>query len=166
MKSYCIDTSGLSSPLEFMPEDIHPTLWGTIEEFVCSGRLATTKEIYDELTHIRGSIGDCLNDNEEALLMEVGVGEWDWNAYVAHGVRMQEVHRPFISEYNGGRKGTVGLNDISIIALARSLGLPVISMESTQPPGSATRRIPHICQAEGVEHLTFNDFLRRERIAI
>jgi hypothetical protein len=33
MKKYCLDTSGLSNPLEFMPEDIHVTLWGVLSVF-------------------------------------------------------------------------------------------------------------------------------------
>lgn len=166
MKAYCLDTSGLSNPLEFMPEDIHPTLWAKIEAIVCAGRFAATAEIYDELTHLPGSIGNCLQQNKDAVLMEVASGQWDWNGYIAHGTRMQADHHDFISEYNGNRKGTVGLNDISIVALARCIALPVISMESLSNPGPNKRRIPHICGAEGVEHLTFNDFLRREGIII
>lgn len=166
MKAYCLDTSGLSNPLEFMPEDIHTTLWGKIEKLVCSGRLAVTSEIYDELLHIPGSIGTCLAANKANLLMEVGEVGWDWNDYINHNVRMQVDHKAVISEYNGNRKATIGLKDVTIIALGRTLALPVISMESTQPGGITKQRIPHVCTVEGVTHLTFNDFLRREGISV
>ena len=78
---------------------------------------------------------------------------------------MQISQRAFISEYNGGYKKTVCLNDISIIALAKSLALPVVSMEALiRQPGAKWRRIPNVCLAENVEHLWFNDFLRRENV--
>lgn len=73
-----------------------------------------------------------------------------------------------ISEYNGNRKSTAGLNDISIIALAMTLGLPLISMETQNvyQPSQKKMRIPDVCAAEGVLHLTFNDFLRAEGITL
>jgi hypothetical protein len=149
-----------------MPEDIHPTLWGKIAKFVCSGRLAVTTEIYDELLHLPGGIGQCLSHNKATLLMEVGEDGWPWKDYIAHNVRMQTDHAAVISEYNGNRKSTVGLNDVTIIALGRTLKLPVISMEAVQAGSDKRQRIPHICQLEGVPHLTFNDFLRTEGITI
>jgi hypothetical protein len=75
---------------------------------------------------------------------------------------MRTTHHDIISEYNGGRKGTVGLNDVSIVALAKTLGLPVISMESPNFQSTDKRvRIPGLCAKEGVEHLTFNEFLTK-----
>lgn len=76
---------------------------------------------------------------------------------------MRTKHQSIISEYNGNRKGTVGLNDVSIVALAKSLGLPLISMESRSFQSSDKKvRIPGLCDLEGVEHLSFNDFLNKE----
>jgi hypothetical protein len=167
MKEYCLDTSGLSNPLEFIPEDIHPTLWSKVADLITSGRLAVTTEIYQELLHLPGAIGACVAANEGLLVMEVGSAGWNWNGYIAHGVRMQTAHKEFISEYNGGRKSTICLNDLTIIALAKTLGVPVVSMEALRGGESAKkRRIPHICQAEHVEHLTFSELLRREGIRV
>jgi hypothetical protein len=166
MKAYCLDTSGLSNPLETMPEDIHRSLWRRVAAIIESGRMAATAEIYDELTHLEGPIGDCIRVNKAQILLEVGQGNWDWMGYIGHGARMQVDHHDFIAEYTGNRKRTVGLNDITIVALAKTLTLPVISMEAATDAGPSRRRIPHVCVVEGVEHLTFNDFLRREGIAI
>jgi hypothetical protein len=57
------------------------------------------------------------------------------------------------------------LNDMSIIALAKCLELPVVSMETRiiDLNSSSKRRIPNICDAEGIVHHTFNEFLRTER---
>ena len=166
MKAYCLDTSGLSNPLGSMPEDIHRSLWKKVAALVQSGKVAVTTEIFEELTHINGDIGDCLRASKSALQLEVGDEGWDFITYLEHTNRMQDDHKTVISEFNSGQKGTVGLTDLSIIALGRTLGLPVISMELHKPPGSKWQRIPNVCATEGVEHLTFNDFLRRERIVV
>jgi dephospho-CoA kinase len=50
---------------------------------------------------------------------------------------------------------------MTIIALAKTLGLPVVSMEKfIHQQDSKNRRIPNICQMEGIQHLDFNQFLR------
>jgi hypothetical protein len=100
--------------------------------------------------------------------MEVDEDDWDWRSYLGHATRMQDDHQAFISEFNSNRKRTVGLNDISIVALACTLGLPLISSEGLvhDEQSSKVRRIPNICRVEGVQHLSFNDFLRREGITV
>ncbi len=164
MKRYCFDTYGISNPLEFMPEDIHGWMWDRMIDFIQSDFLAVTKEIYDEMTHIQGRIGDCIRNSEELMVLEVNKGDWDWEVYVRHVADMQRRHHQFISEYNGGSRRTICLNDMSIIALGKTLSLPVVSMEALiMQPESKNRRIPNICQIETVEHLTFSDFLRREQ---
>lgn len=164
-KRYCLDTSGLSNPLEFMPEDIHSILWARIVDVIVAGKFAVTKEIYEELVYLPGSIGECVKNNCAALQLEVGENDWDWNTYLEHVGRIRVTYKSVISEYNGNRKGTVGLNDISIIALAKTLALPVVSMEKISFQSSPTKmRIPQVCQFESVMHLDFNQFLRTEGI--
>jgi hypothetical protein len=53
---------------------------------------------------------------------------------------MQDDYRRYISEFNNNRKDTVGLNDISIIALGRTLNLPVVSMETLVKDEKSTKR--------------------------
>lgn len=146
-----------------MPEDIHQTMWGGFCERVEAGIIAVTTEVYEEMCRIPGDVGEHLAGNESAMVLEVG-DDWDWKPYVEHIQRMQVDHEDFISEFTGGSAKTICLNDLTIIALAKTLGLPVVSMETfiKEDPGTKKRRIPNICNAEGVEHLTFNDFLRRE----
>ncbi|WP_316233930.1 DUF4411 family protein [Bradyrhizobium sp. SZCCHNR1098] len=164
MKKHCFDTSGISNPLETMPEDIHESAWTKIKEKISSGEIAVTREIYDEMIHIVGTVGQCIKDAESELLLEVGEGDWDYNAYTAETVRMQEAYADFIAE-NTGRAGTVGLNDISIIALAKTLKLPLVSMEVAVNNGtSRKRRIPDICKIEGVKHMTFSEYCRAENL--
>ena len=101
------------------------------------------------------------------MSLEVGKKGWNWEPYVKCAEDMQISQRAFISEYNGGSKRTVCLNDISIIALAKVLALPIVSMEALiRQPEAKWRRIPNVCLAENVEHLWFNDFLRRENVRL
>jgi hypothetical protein len=138
-----------------------------VAKVIESGRFAVTTEIYEELEHLPGQIGECIKKNKSNLQLEIQDRNWDWPTYVAHVQRMRTRYADVISENNGNRKGTVGLTDLSIIALARTLSLPVISSEKKLAHGqdSAKRqKIPDICDLEGVPHMNFNEFLRKEGI--
>jgi len=169
MKRYCVDMSGLSNPAseDVAPQDIHVSLWAKIHVLVENGSIAVTEEIYDELCHIPPPLGDCIKENKGFLLLEVDDDNWDGPTYIEHATRMQDDHKQFIREFNGGSKGTVGLNDITIIALAKTLKLPVVSMEKRKAHQTEKKRaIPDICDAENVTHMTFNEFLRAEGIKL
>lgn len=168
IKRYCFDTSGITNPLESMPADIHGSMWAAFRLMVEHGLVAATAEIYAEMCHIIGPVGQCLTDCKSEVLLEVGDPEWDWKTYLQYAAQMQVTHQEFISEYGGnGSAKTICLNDITSIALAKTLKIPVVSMEAfvKEDPGTKKRRIPNICKSEGVEHLTFNDFLRREKLS-
>jgi len=166
MKRYCVDTSGLSNPLETMPEDIFSSLWANIYGLIEDGIFAVTPEIYEELILIDGNISEAIKNNKDSIILDIGGNDWDWEAYVQHSNAMNITHHDFISEYSGGSPKTVGLNDMTIIALAKTLQLPLISMESFATNSLTKKRIPDICRLEDIEHLTFNDFLRAEGISI
>ena len=149
-----------------MPEDIHESMWKRLIEIAEAGSIAVTVEIYGEMLSIPGVVGDCIKANKAALVLEVNQDGWDWNNYVGHSTRINTTYHPFISEYCGNSPKTVCLNDISIVALSKSLGIPLISMEASVMSSPKKRRIPDICYLEGIEHLNFNDFLRRESIKV
>ncbi len=165
-KKYCLDTSGLSNPLETMPEtiSIYNGIWALVRKHIEEGSFAVTQEIYEELCHISpGAVCDCCSNNKDQLVMEVDQPDWDATGYITNVNEMVERHKGIISEYNGNRKNTVGLNDVSIVALAKTLKLPVVSMESDSVQPSTTKvRIPGLCRLEGVQHMTFNNFLEQE----
>jgi hypothetical protein len=164
MKRYCIDTSGFSHPLNTTPEDIYTTLWSSIYTLIQGGVFAATQEIYDELLLVDGGISNIIKDCKSKLVLEVSDPSWDWQTYISVSNQLNSDYHNYISEYNGNLKGTVGLNDISIIALAKTLKIPIVSMESFINTSPTKMRIPNVCSKEGVEHLTFNEFLRKEAI--
>ena len=147
-----------------MPEDIHVTLWGLVESVILSGCIAVTKEIYDEMVRIDGRIGRCFAANSDLVLMEVGKGNWDWTTYATHIQRMQNVHKDYISDFHNGRKATVGLNDISIIALGLTLNLPVVNMEAImQQPSPTKKRIPEVCDLDRASHFVCGQVVETTR---
>jgi uncharacterized protein DUF4411 len=159
--------SGLSTPLENMPEDIHTVLWSHIAKIVEGGKFAVTTEIYEELEHLPGPIGECIKKSKASLQLEIEDSEWDWETYLKHVERMRVTYAEVISENNGNRKNTIGFNDLSIIALAKTLGLPVVSSEKklhAEQDSNKRQKIPDICDKEGVVHMSFNDLLRKEGI--
>lgn len=165
MTRYCVDTSGISSPLMDLPEDIFPSVWAPIRELIETRAFAVTAEIFEELERIEGHLGDCIRAHKNRLVFEVGDEKWSFLEYINHSNRMQNDYKQFISERNGNRKGTVGVNDISIIALAKTLDLPVMSMEKRKAAQTDYKRaIPDICDLESVEHLTFMELLRAENL--
>lgn len=167
MPKYCLDMSGLSNPAQHMPQDIHASLWSQLEGLITAGTFATTAEVFEELTHILPPIGGCIAANASALVFEVGNKNWDWQRYLSHTNRMQIKYEGFISERNGNRENTINLNDLSVIALAKTLALPLISMEARKGAQAEKRRgIPDICDAEKVQHMTFSDLLRAEGIVL
>jgi hypothetical protein len=103
-----------------MPEDIYPSLWNNVPDVIRSGCIAVTTEIYSEMWRIRGKLGACISDCEDLMKLEVGDVRWEWKSYVAHMKRMENDHHEFISEYNGGSKKTIGLTDMTIVAMAKS----------------------------------------------
>jgi hypothetical protein len=96
-----------------------------------------------------------------------GEETWDWKTYVTHYEEMKTKYESVVSEYNGNRKNTVGLKDLTIIALAKTLKLPVVSSEkrlSAMQDSDKRQKIPDICDKEGVVHIGFNELLRAEGI--
>lgn len=167
MKQYCLDTSGLSTPFQTTPEDIYPTLWAEIDFRIKSGMFAVTAEIYEEINHIHGGIGQSIKEHKAQLILEVGDNSWNFESYIDILNRLYPKYEPFISG-TGGSKVSLSMPDLSIVILAKTLNLPLISMEKpcAQNNGTKKRKIPDVCSAEGVHHMEFNDFLRKERIKL
>jgi len=162
--NYCLDTSGVSNPWEETPVDIHATVWRKTMEMIENGKFAVTTEIYTEMKFIDGVLGTCISANKSNLVLEVGDTAWDFQTYISHVERMRIQYRVFLSGEGTASRNTVSLNDLSIIALGKTLDLPVVSMEKSAGLSSKKMRIPDVCNAEGVRHLTFNDLLRAEQI--
>lgn len=165
MKRYCLDTSGFSTPHIQLPEEVslYRPIWDCVIATIESGVIGVTAEVYEELCHITGDVGECIRASKSKLLMEVDDPSWDGAGYIAHFNRMQKVHREWIAEYAmKSRAKTICLEDLTAVALAKRLKLPLISSESSAGDSPKHKRIPDICALENVVAYTFNDFLKIE----
>jgi hypothetical protein len=99
---------------------------------------------------------------------EIGVGNWDWNEYISNVNRMTKRYHAFISDYHNNRQSTIDLKDLSLVALAKTLTLPVVSMEGFDGGqiSETKMRIPRLCINENVIHYTFVELLRKEGISL
>ena len=167
MKRYCVDTSGFSTPLERMPDDIYQPIWEMVIGVLETGAVAVTREIYEEMEgSLRGVVGTFIDAHRDLLVLEIGDATWNWQSYRPTLDAMTKAHRAFIAEYSN-RAGNVGLNDLSIIALAKVLDVPLVGMEAKSGPDAKTKRkIPDVCLIEEVVYLDFNEFLRREGLSL
>lgn len=166
MKKYCFDTSGFTNPLHDVPEDIHATFWERLADVVKSGAIAVTPEIYGELKGtIWSPFGKVIDTNAKSLVLEIGDVTWNYTAYIAESARMQQVYASFISENLPNHPdNTICLNDLTVVCLAKAMNIPLVGMETTTGNSLKYKRIPDICTLEQIQHLTFNEFLRKEGI--
>jgi hypothetical protein len=165
---YCLDTSAISNPLMGMPEDCFGSLWQKIETLISSNVFCCNAEIAEQYTHIVGSVGKCLVYHTPKMLYEIGIGGWAWSEYILYVNIMSKKYHAFISDYHNNRQNTIDLKDLSLVALAKTLALPVVSMEGFDGGQiSATKmRIPRLCINENVIHYTFIGLLRKEGITL
>jgi Domain of unknown function (DUF4411) len=164
MKRYCFDTSGISHPLEKLPIDIYDSIWAKVSSIVSSGHVAVTTEIFAELELLPGPVGAHLKASKSSLVLEIGDPNWPWQTYIERLNALNAKYHSYISEYSGNSPRTICLTDMTIVAMAATLGLPVVSMEASVLTSPNKRRIPDICSLENIKHLEFNDFLRAEGI--
>ncbi len=165
-KKYCMDTSALSNPLQAMPPDIHKSMWAAIVGQIEGGIIAVTSEIYSELLAFDVDMpNNCIADNRKKLLLEVGHASWEWASYARLLSHLLDKYHDYLSENQNNSRKTICKNDLTTIALAKSLVLPMVSMENKIAPRAIQKlRIPDVCEREQVEHMWFNDFLRNEKL--
>ena len=160
---YCLDTSGFSSPLMDQPEIVYVKLWTTVRELVSQGIFCWNTEISEEMTGIYGQTGDEIRNSNRNCCFEVGQDKWNWQEYLIVVEDWRVKYHNYISEYNGSRKNTIGLNDLSIVAMAKVVALPLISMEKRNLHGNSSTtkmRIPDLCDREGIKHLSFLSLIK------
>lgn len=169
MHKYCLDTSGLSTPVLQMPEDLYISLWGKVIPLIQNEVFCWNREIGNQLASIRGKVGQALLSVNKKCCYEIDQTYWPWKAYLDLTEEWRETkYHQYISEYHGGRKNTIDIPDLSIVALAKILNKPIVSMENPNYLQSSTTRmrIPALCEREKVVHLDFNGFLRAEKLTI
>ena len=165
MKKFVLDTSGLSKPIQDMPPHRHKRLWNCIKQSIGNGVFATTEEVFEEeMLLLPDGIGAYMADNRSSIVLDFGDPYVNWNDYVITANEMQILYRESTQRTLQGRTDTVGIKDISVVALAKVLNLPLVSEAALIHDTSQTykRKIPNVCAEYSVKHLSFNEFIDAE----
>jgi hypothetical protein len=153
---YCIDTSGLTFGWRHhYPPDIYPSLWRDIEGAINDGTLIAPDEVLEELK--RG--GDDL---------------YDWvrtknGFFVPHDADVQAAVSAILADpehakllYTQNATGIV-IADPFVIAAAQVHSCAVISNETLMlNPSPRKTKIPNVCAALGVPHVSLLEFIRAQ----
>jgi hypothetical protein len=147
---YCIDTSSiLVWFVDTYPPTIFPGLLARMEALIDAGRLRAPKAVFDE---IRPG-DDCHNwcKEQSALFLE-------------ESVAVQRIVRQIMATHYDPARPTKGISgaDPFVIAMAKNTG-PHCAVVADEHPGSReNRKIPFVCNAEGVRWLTFQRMMLAE----
>lgn len=155
---YSLDTSALSNPLEKMPPSLlaYIPIWNFIYQEISNIKFLITWEIYEELMRLENdALVSYLKTCKDQMVYE----KEDFHLMYKN---LKEEYSQYIYKLGATSRNTVTSVDISVIALAKVKNIPVISMEVSAGNSEKKKRIPDICAMEKIEHLTFNDYLKRE----
>jgi hypothetical protein len=155
---YSIDTNVIVSFLrgtddEYYGSDVFAPQWQYIEQLISSRTIIAARQVEIELKSWREKI--------------VGMKEW----LTAHASMFVEIDsaqlssaKNIVNAYPIYGKTMNYLGDLTVMALAQSLSIAVLTMETVQQHSSQRRpKIPNVCREFGIDCVSVTGFLRRER---
>ena len=155
---YVIDTNVVVSFMhhsedEFYGSDVFKPQWEFIEGLLERGVIVAPRKVEDELKKW------CIEIPEMAAWLKK-------NAHVFTDVSSEQLNasKPILAKYEvyGSTENYVG--DLSVIGLASSMSIAVLSLEGKKPQNSFKRpKIPNVCDEFGVECYSVTGFLRKEK---
>lgn len=158
-EKYSIDTNVIVSFLgdgidERYPVDVFGPQWEFLEAAFIDGRVVAAKRVetelkkWDRLEHMR---------------------EWlRGHRYVFRDIESDaqlQAAKDIVNKYEAYGLDLNRLGDLEVMALAKSRGLSVISLESPKEHRLDRPKIPNVCEEFGIGYLGFNGFLRAEGFA-
>lgn len=158
-EKYSIDTNVIVSflgdgPGERYPVDVFGPQWDFLQTAFIDGRVVAAKRVETELK------------KWERLDR---VREWlRSNRYVFRDIESDDQLRAakeIVNKYEAYGLDQNRLGDLEVMALAKSRGLTVISLESPKEHRKDRPKIPNVCAEFGIGYLGFHDFLRAEGFA-
>ena len=147
---YCIDTSSiLVWFVDTYPPSIFPGLVIRMEELIAAGRLRAPRAVLDEIRP--GDDCHAWVRAQTALFLE-------------ESVAVQRIVRRLMATHHDPARPTKGINgaDPFVIAMARDGGAHWTVVADEHPGSRENRKIPFVCNAEGVRCLTFQQMMRAE----
>jgi Domain of unknown function (DUF4411) len=147
---YCIDTSAiLVWFVDTYPPAIFPGLQTRIEELIAAGRLRSPKAVFDEI-----------RPGDDCHLWCKAQTE----LFIEEPAAVQRIVSNLMATHHDPQKPHKGINgaDPFVIAMAKAEG-PHCKVVADEHPGSQeNRKIPFVCNAEGVQCITFQQLMLAE----
>ncbi len=147
---WCFDTSALIEPwVRLYPPDLFPRVWQALAELAESGVIAAPVDVRLELERQ----SDGLSDWVKALS----------GFFVEADRSTMEVYADVVNNHPGFLKvnSTKSGADPVVIATAAVHNVPVVTYETMAKVGAAPK-IPNVCVAMGLQHVSIVDVLRAE----
>jgi hypothetical protein len=147
---YCIDTSSIIKwYVEEYPPSIFEGLQERIEELIAAGRLRSPKAVLDEIKP-----GD---DCHKWCKAQTAL-------FVEEAVSVQEIVRVLMATHYNKEKPHKGISggDPFVIAMAKNGGANWTVVADEHPGSAENRKIPFVCNAEGVKCITFKQMILAE----
>jgi Domain of unknown function (DUF4411) len=146
---YCIDTSSIIKwYVEDYPPSIFEKLQVRIEELIAAGRLRSPKAVFDEI--------------KQGRLPRLVQGQTD--LFLEESVPVQEIVTAIMAKHYNTGKPHKGINgaDPFVIAMAKDGGTNWTVVADEHPGSAENRKIPFVCNAEGVNCITFQQMILAE----
>jgi hypothetical protein len=147
---YCIDTSSIIGWfVESYPPTIFPGIQARVEELVAAGRMRAPKAVFDEI-----------RPGDDCYMWAKSQSE----LFVEESAAVQLIVRQLMATHRNPAKPLKGINgaDPFVIALAKSNGAQWTVIADEHPGSEENRKIPFVCQAEGVSCVTFQQMMLAE----
>ena len=145
---YCVDTSAwLDGWARDYPPDVFPSLWKKLAQCVANGSVRCSEEVYVELEKKEDGLHDWLKARKEVL---VPINE-DIQRIVSE---LLTAHPRLVDTHRNRSQA-----DPFVIATAEHLGAVVVTGEIARGKLDIPK-IPDVCIARGIRHITFLEMLR------
>ena len=147
---YSFDSNVIINPWNRQyPRDVFPGFWRDIEELIENGLAICAEEVRREIEHKDDDINHWLTDRAHMI--------------VPFDRGIEEAYIEVINKFRAYAKRTQARNqaDPVVIALAMSRNLVVVTEEKREP-GSASPKIPDVCDHFGVVCLSIVEMMRKE----
>lgn len=151
MPFYSLDTSSiLEWYVRRYPPELLPGLPGRVEDLIAAGRLRSPRVVLDEIRP-----GDAVH----------GWAHGQTDLFVEESVEVQLAVRQLMARHHDPARPLKGIQnaDPFVIALAMVGGSDWTVVTDEHPGSAENRKIPYVCDREGVTCITFQGLMRAER---
>ena len=155
---YCLDTNVIVSFLrgtddEFYGSDIFAPQWTFIEGLIDRGAVISPREVEHELLNWKKTIEQMPKWVKQHRRLFVD----------ADDSAQLKAAKLIVNQFPAYASNINYVGDLSVMSLAKYLGLSVVTLEKRADPHSAKRpKIPNVCEHFDIECLSVAGLLRRE----